>query len=596
MASVAHIVQVTPTTPGTVDFTETGFGTATGAIVQATWATALNSILSPYAWSICITDFTTSHVRGTLAEDNSTTTDVRTYNESGENNSVRLYGPTDATLEILGEMPTVITDGIRINFTTVGATLQHRVLVTLFKDVDIDVREHETAIASFPGSDVISGLSFAPKGGISLNGTQDFRNIGLLDHGMGAFLNDGSDKNAGAFFYEGNNRNPSDLGGYFSTSEIGGRLNVSGTLLDYCRIDSYTSDGYSVTFPDDDIDVGLMSVSDDCGMVVFDTPTVTGNYDITGLNSVNPDWVGIIPSTIESIDTGIVSGSELMAGGFSSITSTSQYSVCVVDRDGVSPTETASALYDKALVILDPTNPAQTLIEADYVSMEADKVTLNFTKVAGTAKKCIMLVVGTQEAAAVQRNWGTKYEILSTPEQVSESVYEQLSMVSESPITPYVYASQAAIDLPGHYEFSLSLKRNNGTRYEINSMAQAVIESIYEFLGVAYAEQSHIVGWSGVVERDISTIYEMAGFVKRNNGTRYEINERAALDAVGVYEFLAQLAAERSHAYDYGGIVSAILTTPWSSVYGGEIPSIIQIGSIQMRTSDLVNILLKGGR
>lgn len=412
MATVVNVVGQTPTTATTVDFTSSGFGTPVGCMVFCTWGTVAGTIVSPMSRTVSFTDFTTIYQSSSLSEDNSTNTDIRTWNTAANGQCIRMYGPTDPTIEIEADTPTTITDGVRINFTTVDATNQYQVLVVLFKDVSLDIREHNSALTAFPGSDSISGLSFTPKGGLSFFDGQKFGNITIVNFGAGAFSDDGADSNYGLFSNILNNQNPSLIGSYLSDEYSIARIDSGGTLLDYGYIETYVSDGYDITYPADEHDSGLILFSDDTFCGVYDTPTSTGNTNFTWSGGIDPDWVFIIASNIESINTGVSSG-QLGSVSLCSITSSNQYSICTSMRDGVSPTEANSLFDNRALTILDADSSA-TLVEASFVSLASNTLTLNFTKVHTSAKKIIIFGIGTASAGSSIPSLVNSYRRLRT--------------------------------------------------------------------------------------------------------------------------------------------------------------------------------------
>ncbi len=196
-----------------------------------------------------------------------------------------------------------------------------------------------------------------------------------------------------------------------STSSITGRIDNTIFVKQYTNTGgnrwtaswiSFDSDGgifqkHGTTAGDTEEITGLFLQfpTDEVNMLFKETPTSNGNQATTGM--------GFLPEHLmmfNCFDTAYVSddATGLMASpSFAEIGTNYEFSNYWTSEDNVSTTRCRSAHYEKASYIRDDGGTLQ--IEGEYVSMDADGYTINYTTTDGTARK--NFVIGFKDQGAL---------------------------------------------------------------------------------------------------------------------------------------------------------------------------------------------------
>ena len=193
-----------PTSTGTEDFTVTGLGSSSDiklAKVEVCYATAEDTDTDGLSGCSGMTDGTTEVVAAWSSEHNVGTTDTYTY--TAQDAVVALMDPADGYACLVEAVfDSWITDGVRLDFTTVDAA--YRIIVTLIAGPDV-----ETDVQVVDPSDSVSGTVTVTPGYtastnliLGLGGQQGSAFDGTLQNGayitVGAWSNDGSTLDGGS--------------------------------------------------------------------------------------------------------------------------------------------------------------------------------------------------------------------------------------------------------------------------------------------------------------------------------------------------------------------------------------------------------------
>ena len=155
------IAGTTPTSTGTKDFTaSSAVGGAPSGLVVSCMRTDGTEDFEPHASvSTGFADGTDNACFSAWARDNVTTTVAK--NQGSTNSCIRLFDPTDGSLVVEATLDSFITDGVRLDFTTVDSTAWRVVILAIFgTDVDCAVYNLPPVGDAERSSD--TGLAFLP--------------------------------------------------------------------------------------------------------------------------------------------------------------------------------------------------------------------------------------------------------------------------------------------------------------------------------------------------------------------------------------------------------------------------------------------------
>lgn len=176
------------------------------------------------------------------------------------------------------------------------------------------------------------------------------------------------------------------------TDALGGGLFTDGQLTYSFAIDSFSDTGFSIT-PSALINShGFGYLALDLGggrakILDYTTPTATGTQAITGVG-FTPAFAIAILTNLEATDPAYpVSSSDLMSGLSINLIGDEQWASSFRTDNGAN--DTGSLRLEKA--ILGASSSATDAIQATLTSFDADGLTLDYSAVAGTAKKGFIL-------------------------------------------------------------------------------------------------------------------------------------------------------------------------------------------------------------
>lgn len=158
---IRHVSFLSPTTSGTQDITISGLGTPIGALSIASVNTSGNTAASGTSINFGFCDGTTENGVAVQALNGLGVT--RTRRIGYDDAFIKILDPANTGVVIAeASFDSWITDGIRLNWTTVHATNQYQVNITLIPSGDLSVSVGKVATNSTQNGDVSASLAFEP--------------------------------------------------------------------------------------------------------------------------------------------------------------------------------------------------------------------------------------------------------------------------------------------------------------------------------------------------------------------------------------------------------------------------------------------------
>lgn len=247
--AVFNVDGQTPTSTGTQDFTVPGVGsTPVGCVVVAVRATSYNNLTAGTSLSWGAADGTNTYCSSYRAEDNVGTTDTQTTTTT---DLIRILDPSGGAEEVVGEFDSFITNGVRIDFTTVD-TSQYRFFIILYFGSDCETYAFfadppatvDTSVAVSAGFEASYVLTAAA--GVNTSGGA----LDALQAWFGIAVNDGSDTNcsAGCLGRDSSGTTETRRAMYTDALNVTVRLNSGTTDLfgGETSIEDYDSSGFDV--------------------------------------------------------------------------------------------------------------------------------------------------------------------------------------------------------------------------------------------------------------------------------------------------------------------------------------------------------------
>lgn len=374
----------------TQDFTVSGIGTPVAAIIIVSSATSLTGTAADERrWSVCLTDGTNHRGWGQQSEHNQANSD--TDHIRFDNAVVTLPDPGGVTNDAVATFDSWITDGIRIDWTTLPSAA-YVVDVILWAGDDIEAVVGDAAPNVVGGADVTVTTTFQPDHLVCLSGSFDGDFDEVYNRGWMSCLSQsvrgGITKSVN--FEESNNKATTQpslrLAGTLATpfrgSASGPFLVLAGTALV-----QYNADGFDIqsvgnvgaTGPR----IGYLAVNyggASYDLQVESTPTTAGVTAFTGYG-FKPGSVLMLP-TISAASWGTSDLTNEAAGtaGLAFFTQNEEFCSSVSAEDNASNSNTQSADKDTALYMPldDGTGPEY---EAAFESFTSDGFELDFTTV-----------------------------------------------------------------------------------------------------------------------------------------------------------------------------------------------------------------------
>jgi hypothetical protein len=396
-ANLDVIVEVvkfdTPTSTGTLDITTTRLRGKTPKVARVVYSrhspTADPASTTQAIMSIGATDGTRTFV-ATSTDETGLTNNTDVYRDQISGSVLRALGVTSGETLINADFSAFITNGIRLNFTTVEATT-FRGYVVLYAGDDYQGRVDTKALGTGTAALSVTGVGFSADaveffsaGAATASGVE-----GFFDLGYGIAVNDGvptqksmvlTDTDASAA--------GATPGSYISTNKCFTQVNVGAATVQYqLTFGNVVADGFDLT-------PSASAGSDDvffiahkfggCRVKLFElnTPTATGNVAYT-----DPGWkpqaVLIGGTSSAARDTARWdAGTERFRLG---IFCPQDYWCSGVFIDNTNPTATSSVTQQHGIAI------GATL--GDLVSFDLTGLTVNYTAVAATAFPVFALAI-----------------------------------------------------------------------------------------------------------------------------------------------------------------------------------------------------------
>lgn len=340
-----------PATNTTQDFTVSGCGTPTWAVVEVTTATTAGTAAVDATYNVGFTDFTTNvqvansyqdNVATTSADNVSVSTRLLTYSTPGQQTTVRTITAASA-----------ITDGVRLTFAGTNTAIRPLVRV-YFGNGTSAAKVGSVSVPTGIGSTVTAtGLAAAP----TVVFFAWLANAGGVDAGydnsifrasFGVAVNDGSLTQRDWQFSATDNVTTPFSDAATRTNRVGGELATGGRSGE---LTAFTSDGFTITKRDDTTARTLfylaLTIPDTVKLGSVDSPTSTGAaWTVTG-PGFTPQFVmlGMTPAT--AYDTQIQQGAA--ANFVSDCTTSNTLGFSVKKQSGVSNSDAQSLVANKIL-------------------------------------------------------------------------------------------------------------------------------------------------------------------------------------------------------------------------------------------------------
>lgn len=389
-ATIIH--QLSGTLSGTVDFTETGFGTPKAALVFLTYTSGLSTSVAHSAMSIGFWDGTTQECTWSSVDDNlSSQSDANRGQVTGSIAKIQIDDTTTLARYTIAN----ITDGVRITLAQDNTSGTRYATVILFSGADV-----ESYIGTFtPGSTNGTyaseiGVGFRPDLIFSMSaGTDGNINTNNCIHSFGATTRRGSEAgshpNRAIHWGAVDNQTTCVVGCYSSSVGIAGQY-YNAAMAWQAKVTKITSNGFTSqttgsTSGDELVFLALKLPEINIDLHALASPTSTGLDPTTGLG-FKPGMI-IVAGTIAS---GIDSNHTSMSASFGGATSTAQSCVAVSAEGGALSANCDSwscAHNDAVLKIIYPSHATGiSYVEADLDSFDDDGYTLNYSVVGASAR------------------------------------------------------------------------------------------------------------------------------------------------------------------------------------------------------------------
>lgn len=399
MAQTVAVVSaaLTATGSGTTDFTSSGFGTPSAAIVIASNANSTNNPQAGNSLSIGFWDGTNQCCHAQQATD--ATTGGSTYRAS-RNDYIAIIGFGTSTWNA-GYQASAVTDGIRLTMAVDNTSTQRYATVILLKGVSAKI-VRLTISSTLNGTATTGSIGFAPTALLAL--TSGFAGNTAASGSaqtVAAVLSFGAATSAGTHRMIGwgsvDAANPTKVTQLYSETRCAGQI-YNDTEAWTADVTTWGADTLTMTSRTagsggDDVDLLVLGGADlSIVLGALTTATSTGSTDYT-TTGIDPDAVLTVLGNVSSTaldSTGTAAG---LSVGVSDGTTHGGYSQ--VDEDGAT-TSNAESAYSSSNAIYSRYSTSGTAgdLIVGAVSMGAEKFSVNYTTTSGTARKGWFLAFG----------------------------------------------------------------------------------------------------------------------------------------------------------------------------------------------------------
>lgn len=389
------------TTTGTLDVTGAlGGATPTGCIVVLTRATTEGAAADNLSFSVGFASGT-GEVACVAGESE----------VGGSSNTQRLQSATNVinlmvagTNAVIAAVSALITNGVRLNFTTVNGTAYRGFVILFGDDYECHAELITTGAVDTPVD--VTSPGFQPDMVFAANavlGSTDSVSIRLRGGYIGAAANDGSATQGGVVIAQENGLGTTAPSGRVSTAYSSISITSESFFTGY-EVGSFDSSGFSVTPRNTSAAtryafMAVRHLNGGTGRVSsFNSPTTAdSNF---ALPSYSGNWVTALRilalSGVTAYDTDVTNG-DGSGVGMGVLAGENEFSMGLADEDAQGTADTESLVNSKAIHFHDHTGAA--FFEAARIDIDA----LNFSQANGTVRKWLsfdMLVPGFKPGAA----------------------------------------------------------------------------------------------------------------------------------------------------------------------------------------------------
>lgn len=329
-------------------------------------------------------------------EDGQATTDYQHTNAS--NRCILLTDPGVSTVDMDAEFSTFITDGVRINITT--ASSAYKGICVLFAGSDLSTHANNVADVgdstdtesnvTAPGFEPDLVFACLTDGPLDTSGSSIELSFGICHNGV-------SITERCILLRNQNGEAAGDPKFWLNTGFSGGHISAAGGADWDLEIDSFDASGFSMFTRNgggNNSGVGYLALAF-AGAVGISlnteaTPTSIGNSSTTN-PGFTPQAVIGVQTYGQSVDTEIDNTSDAGAWGIAAFTANTELCVAVADEDAAATTNTQSHINTKSIDV--PNDDGSVALTADFVSMDANGYTLDWTDVEAAGRQGFFVAI-----------------------------------------------------------------------------------------------------------------------------------------------------------------------------------------------------------
>lgn len=390
---------------GTTDFTSSGFGTPTAAIVIVSNANSTNNQQDHAVISIGFWDGTNQCCHSISMTDAASSQSTYRVSRNDYIAAASTSG-TLATTWVFGYQASAVTDGIRLTLAVDNTSAQRYATVILLKGISAKIARL-TLSSTLSGTATTGSLGFAPKAVLAL--TSGFAGntpaSGSLQTAA-AIMSFGCATDSGTHRMIGwgsaDAASPTKLTELYSETRCTGQV-YNDTEAWTADVTTWGSDSLTMTSRTagsggDDVDLLVLGGAD-LSIVLgsLATATATGSTDYT-TTGINPAAVLLNLSKLTSTTLGTDNTASAFSVGASDGTAHGSYAS--VDEDAAS-TSNSDSKYSSSNAVLVRTSASGTASDliVGAVSMGTEKFSINYTTTDSTARKGWFLAFGPAASA-----------------------------------------------------------------------------------------------------------------------------------------------------------------------------------------------------
>lgn len=499
MAAVYAVVTqaLTATASGTTDLTSSGFGTPTAAILLFSSANSTNNPQSSGSIGVGLWDGTNQRGVSVYTEDN--VADSNAYRAQRDDYAVVAASASSAsTVMAFGYTASAITDGLRLTLSVDNTGVQRYCTAILIKGVSAKVTT-VTPNATQNSTAASSSLGFAPSllVATTTGHTGNSPNSGAPQLApavisFGAASSDGTHRMSA--WSAANVSATAANTALFSETRCVGQI-AGGALSWAGEITTWGADTFTVTTRDggsgSDVFYALALGGADLEALIgtITTATSTGAVDTT-TTGIDPAALLLAMTSSDTAGT-IKTDSQSNSLSFGAASSTVEAGFALVDEDGAGTINSESSYSSTKTLHMraSASGTTSTLIEAD-ASLGAEKFTLDYTTVSGTARKGWYLALGTPSSGGTANttvSLSTGYAIRASGSASLAAAYAIRGAITASLSSGFAIRSTASAALAAGYAINSSASASLATGWPIRSSTTSALATGWEIESAAGA-------------------------------------------------------------------------------------------------------------